>query len=150
MNKIIRIIFFFILCISFIKCKKENKINKKMTGTWVIDEYANKNGVVSDFSLEKRSFQFFTYKKAYTRTMKGVYRIDYIDVNKLPVVDTFEYQLKNDEIDITKVQNKKVNGVFSNTFVYLRKRFKIEGYKTNSIKFSRTDSTELYIKATKQ
>ena len=82
--------------------------------------------------------------------MKGVYRIDYIDVNKLPVVDTFEYQLKNDEIDITKVQNKKVNGVFSNTFVYLRKRFKIEGYKTNSIKFSRTDSTELYIKATKQ
>jgi hypothetical protein len=82
--------------------------------------------------------------------MKGIYRVDYADVNKLPIIDTFEYQLKNEELDITKVKNKITNGVFNNTFVFLRRRFKIEGYNSSNIKLTRIDSTDLYIKATKQ
>jgi hypothetical protein len=78
-----------------------------------------------------------------------VYRVDYSDNNKASIIDTFEYQLKNEELDITQIKNKTTNGVFNNTFVFLRRRFKIEGYKTNSIKLTRIDSADLYIKATK-
>ena len=149
MKHLITFILFFNI-IFFNSCKKENRINKKLEGSWVFTEYSNRKAVISDFSDEKRTFQFFKSKNAYTSTMTGIYRIDYTDVNKFPVIDTFEYQLKNNELDITKVKNKKVNGVFSNSFIYLRRRFKIEKYKNEKLKLVRIDSTDLYIKATKQ
>lgn len=120
-----------------------------MVGTWEITELKNKNTTMNDFSSGRRTMQFFKYKKAYTRTMKGIYRLDYTDNNKAPIIDTFEYQIKGEELDVTKVTNKKTNGVFNNTFVFLRRRFKIEGYKTNNITLTRIDSTDLYIKITK-
>jgi hypothetical protein len=145
-----RIIFFFLLALGFLACKKENKINKEMAGTWKITAIRNKNGVIDDFSSGTRTLQFFKYKKAYTRTMEGIYRLDYADPTKAPIIDTFEYQLKDDEFDVTKIVNKKVNGVYNNTFVFLKRRFKVSGYKTDDLTLSRIDSTELYIKATKQ
>jgi hypothetical protein len=148
--KQISIMFFLTVLASFYACKKENKINKNMVGTWEITEMKNKNTTITDFSAGRRTMQFFKYKNAYTSTMKGIYRVDYADVNKLSIIDTFEYQLKNEELDITKVKNNKVNGVFNNTFVFLRRRFKIEGYNSSNIKLTRIDSTDLYIKATKQ
>ena len=120
-----------------------------MVGTWEITELKNKNTTITDFSAGKRTMQFFKYKNEYTSTMKGIYRVDYTDNNKVSIIDTFEYQLKNEELDITKVKNKVTNGVFNNSFVFLRRRFKIEGYKTNNITLSRIDTTDLYIKATK-
>ncbi len=147
--KQISIIFFITVLGGFYACKKENKINKNMVGTWEITELKNKNTTITDFSSGKRTMQFFKYKNAYTSTMKGVYRVDYSDNNKASIIDTFEYQLKNEELDITQIKNKTTNGVFNNTFVFLRRRFKIEGYKTNSIKLTRIDSADLYIKATK-
>lgn len=124
-------------------------INKKMVGKWTVKEYTIKSGTVSDFSNETRTFEFFKYKNAYTRTMKGIYRVDYINSTKLPIIDTFEYQLKNNLIEITKVQNKKVNGSYPNTTGFLKRRFNIDGYKTNDMTFTRNDSTDLNIKVTK-
>lgn len=143
------ILIFIITLVSFFGCKKENQINKALEGKWTILELNNKNGVINDYNAGVRSLQFFKYKKAYSRTMKGIYRFDYTDVNKLPIVDTFEYQLKNNEFDITKVVNKIVNGNYNNTFVFFKRRFKIEGYKSNNLTLTRIDSTDLYIKATK-
>jgi hypothetical protein len=142
------IITLLLLCVLY-ACKKENKINKNMVGTWEISEIKNKNTTLNDFSAGKRTLQFFKYKKAYTKTMEGIYRVDYTDSNKAPIIDTFEYQLKDDEFDVTKILNKKTNGVYNNTFVFLKRRFKIEGYKTSNIKLARIDSTDLYIKITK-
>lgn len=132
-----------------ISCKKENRINKKLEGTWTFSELKLRSGIITDFSTEKRSLQFFKYKNAYTRTMEGIYRVEYSDPNKQPIIDTFEYQLKNNELDITKIQNNKVNGVFSNSYVILKRRFSIEEYKSNTLRIVRKDTTDLYIKATK-
>lgn len=139
----------FLLIVIFSSCKKENMINKKMEGTWTLSEMKLKSGTVSDFSSEKRTLQFFKYKNAYTRTMKGVYRVDYLNSSKLPIIDTFEYQLKANELDITKIKNSYVNGSFSNSYVFLRRRFSLDEYKKNTLMLVRKDTTDLYIKATK-
>lgn len=139
----------FLLIVIFSSCKKENMINKKMEGTWTLSEIKLKTRTVSDFSSEKRTLQFFKYKNAYTRTMKGIYRVDYLNSSKLPIIDTFEYQLKANELDITKVKNSYVNGSFSNSYVFLKRRFSLDEYKKNTLMLVRKDTTDLYIKATK-
>lgn len=147
MNKLVIII---ALSAFFLQgCKKENKINKNLEGTWTISEYSLKTGVYNDFSAETRTFEFSKYKQAYTRTMKGIYKVSYSDPNKQPVIDTFEYQLKDRMLEITKVQNKRVNGVFPNTIGFLRRRFLLSNSASSEFTLSRVDSTGLYIRATK-
>lgn len=149
MKKIIGIISILFL-ITLLNCKKENRISKNLEGKWIFTEYSIKNSVKNDFSAEIRSFEFFKNKKAYTKTMKGIYRIDFFDNSKVSMIDTFEYELKRDEIDISKVKNKKVNGVLYNNVALLKRRFSIKEYKKDKLKLVRIDSTDLYIKATKQ
>lgn len=116
-----------------------------MEGTWNLTEYKRGGDFVkSDFSQDKMSMVFKRYKNAYTRTMEGIFIIDYADPVKIDVRDTFDYQLKGNEIDITKMP------VNSKHEKFLRKRFKIEEYKKDKLKLVRIDSTDLYIKATKQ
>lgn len=130
-------------------CKKENKINQNLEGTWTVTEYSLKNGNYTDFSKETRTFEFSHYKKAYTRTMKGIYKVVYTDPAKLPVIDTFEYQLKDRMLEITKVQNKRVNGAVPNTIGFLRRRFLLSNSASSVFTLTRVDSTDLYIRATK-
>jgi len=145
------ITFLFILIFSLFACKKEDRILKKLVGSWNIQEITRAGNYTKTDFTDVYSIEFISHKKAYTSTMKGVFRIDYADQSKTDLVDTFQYQMKKDEIDITTVQNKKINNAYPNiTPSLLKKRFKIEGYKTNNIKLVRTDSTDLYIKATKK
>lgn len=147
MNKVIIIIISLAFWIQ--GCKKENRINRNLEGTWTIKEYTLKNGLYTDFSSETRTFQFSKYKKAYTRSMQGVYKVIYTNPNKQPVIDTFEYQLKDRMLEITKVQNKKVNGALPNTIGFLKRRFLLSNSASNMFTLTRVDSTELYIRATK-
>lgn len=150
MKKYLVLIF---ICSFFVfqNCKKEDRILKKLVGTWSFKEFKRATDYTKSDFTDAYSLQFFSYKKAYTATMKGVFKIDYADPNKTDLLDTFQYQLKSDIIDITTVQNKKVNNAFPNiTPTLLKRRFKIEGYKTSNIKLTRVDSTDLYIKATKK
>jgi glycerol kinase len=147
MNKVTLLVF---LSAIFLQgCKKENRINKNLEGTWTITELSLARGLITDFSNETRTFQFSKYKKAYTRTMKGVYRVDYTDASKKPVVDTFEYQLKDNIIEITKVQNKLTNGTYPNTSGLLKRRFLVSNSASSMFTLTRMDSTGLYIRATK-
>lgn len=124
-------------------CKKEDRILNKLEGTWTVSEYNRKStGVVSDFSSQKMTFEFLPYKKAYTRTLKAIYKLDFNDASLIDVIDTFSYELKKDELSITKVQ-KSINTQF------LRQRFTISEYKNNQLTLTRKDTTEYYIKATK-
>ena len=132
------------LLVVFTNCKKENKINKELEGVWSLTEYNRANGVTkTDFSQEKMSLEFSKYKNAYTRTMQGVLVTDYTDQALTDTRDTFSYDLKNEELVITKI---KAGSKFT---TLMKNRFKIEEYKNNSLKLARIDSTSLYIKATK-
>lgn len=125
------------------QCKKEDRVLKKLVGKWNFTEFNRAGGTVkSDFSSDPASFEFMSYKKAYTSTMKAIYRIDYSDPLKTDMIDTFRFELKGNEFNISFVQ-KTSNSSF------LKKRFKIEEYKNNKLKLVRVDSTDLYIKATK-
>lgn len=132
----------------FQNCKKEDQILKKLVGTWDITEYNRAGGYVkSDFSSDATTFEFIPHKRAYTSTLRAVYKIDYSDPSKQDFIDTFRFELKKNELDISYVQHnqplaKEVKFLYS-------KRFKIEEYKSNKLKLSRVDSTDLYIKATK-
>lgn len=127
----------------FQNCKKEDRILKKLVGTWNITEYKRAGGFTkTDFSSDVTTFQFMSHKKAYTATMKAIYKIDYSDPAKTDMIDTFKFQMKGNELDITSIQ-KTANTKF------LKRRFKIEEYKDNKLKLVRIDSTDLYIKATK-
>jgi len=137
--------FIIVICFLFaFACKKkEDRVLKKLEGTWTINEYNRKStGVVTDFSSQKMTFEFLPYKKAYTRTLKAIYKLDYNDASLIDVIDTFSYELKKDELSITKVQ-KAINTQF------LRQRFTISEYKNNQLTLTRKDTTEYYIKATK-
>ncbi len=132
---------FVIVLFLFNGCKKEDKVLKKLVGTWEITEFKRAGGYVkSDFSTSKTTIEFIKYKKAYTATLKGIYKVDYTNPSITDVVDTFRYQLKGTEIDITSTQkNTKL----------IKNRFKISNYKSSNIKLTRTDSTDLYINITK-
>lgn len=145
MKKNILIMTLFFALLIFHSCKKENQINKSMEGTWVFTEYKRAGGYVkSDFSQDRMSFEFTKYKKAYTQTMKGVFIVDFADLTKVDIRETFYYELKNDEFVVSKVdvgfKNEKL----------LKYRFKVQEYKNDKLKLVRLDSTDLYIKATKQ
>jgi hypothetical protein len=143
-------IFVFLSAIVIQGCKKENKISRNLEGTWTITEINTRKGFVNDFSTEIRTFKFLSYKRAYTRTMRGIYRVDYYD-SRLPIIDTFEYQLKDDKIEITKVQPAKtVNGISVTNFALLRRRFLLSGSATDKITLTRLDTTGFYIRAIKQ
>ncbi len=137
----------------FHNCKKENSINKKIAGTWEIIEYNRANSYLkNDFSNDRSTLEFFKEKKAYTKSLQGFFKIDYSDITKKDFVDTFKYELKNNDFFISST-NKYIrnNNIVPIEMSFLvRKRFRIEEYKKDKLKLVRIDSTDLYIKATKQ
>lgn len=140
--KIIVISFLGLLAIQSCK-KKEDRIMDKLKGTWTVSEYNRKStGVVSSFPSSKNTLEFIYSKNAYTSSLKGVYKIDYFDTNIADVIDTFKYELKKEELSITKVQK-------ASNVLFLRQRFKLDEYKNNTLKLTRIDTTDFYIKATK-
>jgi hypothetical protein len=76
-----KIIIFLILLTTFIGCKKENVILRKLVGIWKIKEY-NRAGAFTktNFSDGEMTLEFIKYKKAYTATIKCVFRLDYSDL----------------------------------------------------------------------
>lgn len=123
--------------------KKEDRILDKIKGIWTLSEYNRKStGVVNSFPSSKNTFEFIYSKNAYTSSLKGVYKIDYFDANIADIIDTFRYELKKEELSITKVQK-------ASNVLFLRQRFKLDEYKNNTLKLTRIDTTDFYIKATK-
>lgn len=151
--KKIKLIILKILSILFVfSCTKEAKINKSMAGTWEIIEYNRANGYLkNDFSNDRNTLEFFKEKKAYTKSLQGFFKIDYSDITKKDFVDTFKYELNNNEFFMSSTNKYKRNNnvpPIEMRFLF-KERFKIMEYKNNSLKLVRVDSTELYIKATK-
>ncbi len=115
-----------------------------MAGIWTVTELSTKKGLL-DINSEKRTLEFFKEKKAYTKTLMGIYKVDYTDPIKVDLVDTFRYELKNDELAGSYAKKSFAKALFDN------KRYKIKELTNSNISLQRIDSTDfnLYIKATK-
>jgi hypothetical protein len=132
-------------------CYKENRLAEKLPGTWEISELQWANGSFVDLSADRHKIEFFGCDMAYTATCKGVYHLDYEDSLKTDLLDTFRYDIKNEELAVTNVKTT----LSSNQFVirFLRQRFQIEDLEGDNLYLKRIktfkDSTEGFLKATK-
>jgi hypothetical protein len=142
-----------LLSVGFISCSKEqNAADQLNTGVWKITQLKWANGNEVEVTNNVHKMEFFPCTDAYTATCKGVYSLDYADTTKTDLRDTFEFDIKADELSITAVKNS----VGSNTFVtkILRQRYDIEQLTDSELALKRfrtfADSTEGYIRAQKQ
>ena len=142
-----------LLSVGFISCSKEqNAADQLNTGVWKITQMKWANGNEVEVTNNVHKMEFFPCTDAYTATCKGVYTLDYADTTKTDLRDTFEFDIKADELSITAVKNS----VGSNTFVtkILRQRYDIEQLTDSELALKRfrtfADSTEGYIRAQKQ
>ncbi|MCB0819043.1 MAG: hypothetical protein KDC13_00355 [Bacteroidetes bacterium] len=142
-----------IFSVSFLlsSCYKENKLAEKLAGTWKIEESQWANGSDVDLSADQHKIEFFDCEMAYTATCRGVYHLDYSDTLKTDLLDTFQFDIKKDELAVTSVKTT----LSSNQFVirFLRQRFSIEDLGDNNLYLKRIrtfkDSTDGFLKATK-
>lgn len=142
-----------LLSIGFISCSKEqNAADQLNSGVWKINQLKWANGKEVETTNDIHQMEFFPCSDAYTATCKGVYTLDYADSTKTDLRDTFEFDIKSDELSFTAVKNS----VGSNTFVtkILRQRYEIEQLTDSELALKRfrtfADSTEGYIRAQKQ
>ncbi len=142
-----------LLSVGFISCSKEqNAADQLNIGVWKITQLKWANGNEVDITNNVHKMEFFPCTDAYTATCKGVYTLDYADTTKTDLLDTFEFDIKADELSFTAVKNS----VGSNTFVtkILRQRYEIEQLTDSELALKRfrtfADSTEGYIRAQKQ
>jgi hypothetical protein len=61
---------------------------------------------VFDIKNDMHTLEFFESKNAYTAALKGVYKIEYADLSKTALVDTFSYTLTKDVLSIVDVSTK--------------------------------------------
>jgi hypothetical protein len=142
-----------LLSVGFISCSKEqNAADQLNSGVWKITQLKWANGKEVEVTNNVHKMEFFPCTDAYTATCKGVYTLDYSDSTKTDLRDTFEFDIKADELAFTAVKNS----VGSNTFVtkILRQRYDIEQLTDSELALKRfrtfADSTEGYIRAQKQ
>lgn len=126
-------------------CSKEQASSDKLKGKWQVTEIRfNDDSVFNDFSKISHEIEFFGGEKAYTTTFLGAYTINYSDENIKDIIDTFRYDIKNDQLAITYVKNSTVSKI-------IRYRYKIETLKESELYINRTpfDTITAYIKAIK-
>lgn len=112
-------------------CGKEQEISDEIKGKWTISEIRfNQDSVYNVFDKEKHEIEFLGGRRAYTSTFKGIYYIDYLDASKKDIQDTFRYDIKNNQLSVTFVNNTTV-------FKLFRFRYKVESYKDNDLFLNR-------------
>jgi hypothetical protein len=147
-----RIIPLILIFLIFSSCYKEQKLADQLDGTWNIIELQWANNSIIDIGDDKHSIEFFPCEKAYTATCGGVYTLDYEDTSLVDLRDTFEFDIKEEELAVTNV--KLTNNQNQYVIRFLRQRFQIEQLDENTLQLDRirtfADSTAGFLKATKQ
>lgn len=129
--------------------KKEQELSDKLKGKWTVSEIRFNEDSIYNFSEGLHSIEFYGGKKAYTSTFLGVYRIDYIDNLLKDVADTFRYDIKDNQLSITTIDNNPPSSTKTNKLI--RFRYKIETLNSTELYLNRTpfDTTTAYLKAFK-
>jgi len=148
-----KIAFIAFIGIGLVSCSKEqNAADQLNSGIWKINLLKWANGKEVETTNDIHKMEFFPCTNAYTATCKGVYTLDYADTTRTDLQDTFQFDIKADELSFTAVKSS----VGSNTFVtkILRQRYEIEQLTDSELALKRfrtfADSTEGYIRAQKQ
>jgi hypothetical protein len=142
---------FIIALFSLGACHKEQRLADDLSGTWSITELQWANGKPVAINDDVHKIEFFSCENAYTATCNGVYFLDYADTLKVDLKDTFQFDIKEDELAVTAVRTT----ISSNQYVvrFLRQRFTIEKHKGSELQITRIptfkDSTLGFLKASK-
>ncbi|MEX1187623.1 MAG: hypothetical protein WED33_00085 [Bacteroidia bacterium] len=132
-------------------CYKEQRLADDLKGNWEITDLEWANGAVTEIGNDKHKIEFFDCEKAYTSTCGGVYFLDYADTTRTDLRDTFQYDIKDDELAVTNV--KVTTGTNQFIIRFLRQRFNINQLDENVLQLNRiktfSDSTQGFLRATK-
>ena len=135
-----------LITISTFACRKEVQVSESLNGTWKVNTIQyNTDSLYKNFDKETHTINFPEKNKlAYTASMKGIYKIDFIDTLKKDISDTFTFELKAKELNISATQTATVRNL-------IRKRWILESYKDNDLFLNRStiDTLEGQIKATR-
>ena len=124
-------------------------------------EFFEPNNVNSaDFNLGKKKVKIGLPVKnsAYTSTLRGVYKIEYADLNKTAIVDTFYYTVTKDVFTIVDISNKTTQFTQISgkpripNFPLPKRRFKLEEFSGESLHLNGTPylyNDSCYYKATR-
>lgn len=100
---------------------------------------------VFDIKNDIHTLEFFESKNAYTAALRGVYKIEYADVSKTALVDTFSYTLTKDVISIIDVSTKttqflQISGKPRIPQIPLpKRRFKLEEFSGDNLILNGTE-----------
>jgi hypothetical protein len=124
-------------------------------------EFFEPNNVNSaDFNLGKKKVKIGLPVKssAYTSALRGVYKIEYADLNKTAIVDTFYYTVTKDVFTIVDISNKTTQFTQISgkpripNFPLPKRRFKLEEFSGESLHLNGTPylyNDSCYYKATR-
>ncbi len=124
-------------------------------------EFFEPNNVNSaDFNLGKKKVKIGLPVKnsAYTSTLRGVYKIEYADLNKTALVDTFYYTVTKDVFTIVDISNKTTQFTQISgkpripNFPLPKRRFKLEEFSGENLHLNGTPylyNDSCYYKATR-
>jgi hypothetical protein len=118
----------------------------------------NENSV--DFKLGKKKVKIELPEKrnAYTSTLRGVYKIEYADLNKAALVDTFYYTVTKDVMSIVDISTKTTQFTQISgkpripNFPLPKRRYKLEEFSGENLHLNGTPyllNDSCYYKATR-
>jgi len=125
-----------------------------------LDFFEPNNVNSADFNLGKKKVKIGLPVKnsAYTSTLRGVYKIEYADLNKTAIVDTFYYTVTKDVFTIVDISNKTTQFTQISgkpripNFPLPKRRFKLEEFSGESLHLNGTPylyNDSCYYKATR-
>lgn len=92
-----------------------------------------------DLKNDIHTLEFFESKNAYTAALRGVYKIEYADVNKIALVDTFNYTITQDVLTIVDISTKTTQFTSISgkpripNIPFPKRRFKLEDFKNENL-----------------
>lgn len=138
---------FFLAVALITSCAKEQGIADQLKGKWKIESIISpdsKTVFPSDTILQY--FEFEQCDNAYTASCLGIYRVNFPTKE---LVDTFRYELKDDQFSVSSVKNKTIqNDNFKSGRVFLNKRFTFT-LSNNSFDLKRIDTVDVQVKCIK-
>lgn len=128
-------------------CAKEQKIADQLKGKWEIKSITSPDSkTIQPNDTIIQHFEFESCENAYTASCLGIYRVNYPTKE---LIDTFRYELKDDQFSVSSVKNKTIqNENFKSGRVFLNKRFTFT-LSNDIFELKRVDTVDVQVKCKK-
>jgi hypothetical protein len=138
----------FILVFAMItSCAKEQRIADQLKGKWKIESISSPDPkTIQPNDTIIQHFVFEKCENAYTASCLGIYLVNYPTKE---LIDTFRYELKDDQFSVSSVKNKTIqNENFKSGRVFLNKRFTFT-LSNDVFELKRVDTIDVQVKCKK-